>query len=247
MPALECCLEYTLNSDTEKSYVAAVIVCGGSSSRMNGINKIFAPICGVPLIVRTVSAFESCDAVDSVIIVAKSDDVLKMQQLCDNSGFKKVTDIVAGGNCRQASVACGMSRVPDDASVVLIHDGARPFVSNDCILRVIEAAKKYSAAAPAVKLKDTVKYVRQDGLVVSTPNRDSLAAVQTPQGFKADLYREALRKFSDELDSFTDDCSLIERMGSTVYTVAGEYSNFKITTSDDLKYAEFLVGGLPNE
>lgn len=246
MPALKTSFSYTTLDETDRR-VAAVIVCGGSSSRMNGVNKIFAPICGVPVAARTVSAFEKCGAVDSIIIVVKQDDLLRMQQLCESSGFKKVTDIVPGGSCRQASVACGMERVADDTSVVLVHDGARPFVSKACIERVVDAAYKYSAAAPAVRLKDTVKYVRQDGLVLSTPDRNSLAAVQTPQGFRADLYKEALRRFEGELESFTDDCSIMERMGNAVYIVDGEYENIKITTAEDLLYAEFLLGGASHD
>ncbi len=232
-------LQYSFVTADENPSVSVIVVCGGSSSRMNGIDKMFAPIGGRPVSAVAVSAFENCEAVDNIVIVTKADSILAMQQMCQEYGFSKVSDIVEGGSCRQRSVANGLDRVTD--GIVLIHDGARPFVKNDCILRVVEAAKKYSAVTCAVKLKDTVKHIKSDGLVISTPDRSSLVAVQTPQGFDVGLYKACVSNKQFELENFTDDCSVVEANGHSVYTVEGDYENIKITTAEDLEYADFIL------
>lgn len=237
----ECEINYSTVTAEEDSLVSVIIVCGGSSSRMNGIDKMFAEVGGMPISSLTVSAFQKCDFVDNIIIVTKDDSVLKMQQMCEKYKFSKVSDIVEGGNCRQRSVANGLDRVAD-VGIVLVHDGARPFVSEACILRVIDAAKKYGAATCAVKLKDTVKQITNDGLVVSTPDRESLVSVQTPQGFNTELYKLAVNNAQFDLEKYTDDCSVVEASGHEVYTVEGDYKNIKITTAEDLLYAEVLAG-----
>lgn len=238
----ECKLQYCTVEENADARVSVIVVCGGSSSRMNGIDKMFADVGGMPIAARTVLAFENCKSVDSIIIVTKADSILKMQQLCQDFGFKKVTDIVEGGNCRQRSVANGLDCVKDNG-IVLVHDGARPFVTEQCILRVINSAKQYGAVTCAVKLKDTVKQIESNGLVVATPNREELVAVQTPQGFNVELYKEAVSHAQFELNRFTDDCSVVEAFGHEVYTVEGDYENIKITTKEDLLYAELLVKG----
>ncbi len=234
----ECKLDYCTLTEPENVKVSVIIVCGGSSSRMNGIDKMFAKIGEVPVAARTITVFENCPLVENIVIVTKSESVLKMQQLCENYGFKKVTDIVEGGNCRQRSVANGLDFANEN--IVLIHDGARPFVTNDCILRVIDATVKYGAVTCAVKLKDTVKMVDSEGKVLSTPDRNTLVSVQTPQGFNTELYKDAVSKSQFDLDKFTDDCSLVEAFGHDVYTVEGDYTNIKITTAEDLMFAEVL-------
>ena len=233
------CLQYT--SKTVGDRVSVIIVCGGSSSRMNGIDKIFAEIDGVPVVVRTIKAFENCEAVSDIVIVASKHNLLKMQQLCEAFGFRKVTDIIEGGSYRQESVKNGFEALTDKTGFVLIHDGARPLVSNDCIMRVIDGVKKHSAVTCAVKSKDTVKIIGNDGVVTATPDRERLVSVQTPQGFDYSLYKFAVEKCSDMLDTFTDDCSLVESCGYPVYIVEGDYKNIKITTAEDLLIAEILV------
>ncbi len=233
----ECRLEYSTVQD-ERHTVSVIVVCGGNSSRMNGIDKIFAEVGGMPIGARTIQVFQKCSHVDNIVVVTKSESVLKMQQMCEKFGFSKVSDIVEGGNCRQRSVANGLEAANGD--IVLVHDGARPFVSEECILRVIDAAKYHGAATCVVKLKDTVKVVDKEGKVLSTPDRETLVSVQTPQGFKTELYRDAVNKSQFVLDTFTDDCSLVEALGYNVYTVEGDYKNIKITTAEDLKIAEML-------
>lgn len=242
MAVTECCLKYTTVKEKENSIISAIIVCGGSSQRMNGVDKIFAEINGIPVAARAISAFQKCSQINNIVIVVKDENIFKMQRLCEEYRFDKVTDIVAGGGCRQESVANGLSMLTYDTDYVLIHDGARPLVSEGCIMRVIDGAVKFSAVTCAVKLKDTVKVVKPDGMVTATPDRNTLAAVQTPQGFSYELYKRAVEDKNGELDNFTDDCSVVESFGYPVYIVDGDYTNIKITTAEDLDYASYLAG-----
>lgn len=241
MSVTECSLKYTTVPEGKVNKISAIIVCGGSSSRMKGIDKIFAEICDVPVAIKTISTFNDLDSIKNIIVVAKKDNILKMQQLCEKFKLNKVTDIVEGGSCRQQSVANGMKMCDKNTDYVLVHDGARPLVTKSCIERVIKGAIEYSAVTCAVKLKDTVKVTESDGLVTKTPDRNKLVSVQTPQGFCFDLYSKAIESNKNNLDKFTDDCSVVESFGYPVYVVEGDYNNIKITTSEDLKYAEFLI------
>ncbi len=231
---------YTTVQNTEGK-ISVIVVCGGSSSRMKGVDKMFAEISGMPVCVRSVLAFQNFEEIDNIVVVTREENVLKMQQLCEQFKLSKVTDIVVGGSCRQQSVANGVNSLCADTSIVLIHDGARPFVTTECIKRVVEGVKNYSAVTCAVVPKDTVKMVENDGLVVSTPERDGLRAVQTPQGFEFGLYKNAIDAYKDNLENFTDDCSIVESFGYAVYTVEGDYRNIKITTADDLLIAEIFA------
>lgn len=241
MTKTEALLKYTETTHYDSTKVSAIIVCGGSSSRMGGVDKMMQEIKGIPVSIRSCLKFQNNCNISDIVIVTKAENVLKMQQLCEKFNLTKVTDIVEGGNCRQQSVANGIAQLPDDTAVVLIHDGARPFVTNDCIDRVIDKAKEFSAVTCAVPLKDTVKSVRDDGLVTATPDRSSLQAVQTPQGFRFNLYKSAVEANLDNLDKFTDDCSIVEAFGYPVYTCEGDYKNIKITTAEDLKIAEIFA------
>lgn len=243
MPVTETVLQYVTVDEIQTDKVSVIVVCGGSSRRMNGIDKIFTEIGGIPVCVRSISAFQNCDAVSDIVVVTKSESVLKMQQLCEKFGLSKVTDIVEGGDCRQQSVKNGLDRITENGGIVLIHDGARPLVSNRTIENVIDGARRLSAVTCAVKVKDTVKRIGLDGRVIDTPDRSSLVAVQTPQGFSTELYRKAVGEFEAILENFTDDCSVVERAGYPVYTVEGDYSNIKITTAEDIFTAEALLKG----
>ena len=234
-------LNYTMIKTSDSDKVSVIVVCGGSSSRMGGIDKMMQDIKGIPVCIRSCLKFQNNATVSNIVVVTKSESILKMQQLCEAFKITKVTDIVEGGNCRQQSVANGLKQLSDDTDIVLIHDGARPFVTNDCIDRVIEKARELSAVTCAVPLKDTVKTVRDDGLVTATPDRSTLQSVQTPQGFKFGLYKSAVLANLDNLDKFTDDCSIVEAFGYPVYTCMGDYKNIKITTAEDLKIAEIFA------
>lgn len=215
-----------------------VIVAAGSASRMGGIDKVMAPLGGEPMIVRTVRAFQECDAVKKIVVVTRQDLILPITSLC--SGMDKVKAVVAGGSSRQESVHLGLNAISGEVQLVAVHDGARPLATWQLIDRVIRAANTYGAAAPAIPVKDTIKVV-QGGVVKMTPDRSELYAVQTPQVFDYDLLRGALKKVEQEQLQVTDDCSAVEQMGMRVKIVEGDERNLKVTTPLDLKIAQMLL------
>ncbi len=216
----------------------AVIVAAGSASRMGGIDKVMAPLGGEPMIVRTVRAFQQCDAIAEIVIVTRPDLIRSIGALC--AGMDKVTAVVAGGKSRQESVGLGLNTLSAGIELAAVHDGARPLITDAVIDRTVRAANTYGAAAPAVPVKDTVKVVRS-GLVAETPDRATLRAVQTPQAFDFDLLRGALKKAQEDGAAVTDDCSAVERLGMSVKIVEGDERNLKVTTPMDLKIAEMLL------
>ena len=216
----------------------AVIVAAGSASRMGGIDKVMADLGGEPMILRTVRAFQNCDAIASIVIVTREDLIQPIAGLCRD--MKKVVAVVAGGGSRQESVHLGLSALPKGTKLAAVHDGARPLISWQIIDRVVRAANTYGAAAPAIPVKDTIKVV-SGGLVKETPDRATLQAVQTPQVFDFDLLRGALKKAETDGASVTDDCSAVERTGMKIKIVEGDERNLKVTTPMDLKIAELLL------
>ena len=216
----------------------AVIVAAGSASRMGGIDKVMASLGGEPMIVRTVRAFQNCDAIASIVIVTREDLIRPISGLCRD--MDKVTAVVAGGSSRQESVHLGLNALPKGMKLAAVHDGARPLIPWQVIDRVVRAANTYGAAAPAVPVKDTIKVV-QGGLVQETPDRSSLMAVQTPQVFDFDLLRGALKKAQEDGAQVTDDCSAVERMGMKIKIVEGDERNLKVTTPMDLKIGALLL------
>ena len=216
----------------------AVIVAAGSASRMGGIDKVMAELKGEPMIVHTVRAFQECDAIAEIVVVTRPDLILPITKL--TNAFDKVTAVVSGGASRQESVALGMNALSDKCELAAIQDGARPLVTWQLIDRVVRAAHSYHAAIPVIPVKDTIK-VCNSALVVSTPDRSTLRAVQTPQVFDFDLLRGALKKAAEDGAEVTDDCSAVERLGMSVRTVEGDERNLKVTTPIDLKFAEMLM------
>ena len=216
----------------------AVIVAAGSASRMGGIDKVMAPLQGEPMIRRTVRAFQECDAVSEIVIVTREDLILPITKLCE--GYNKVIAVVKGGSSRQESVQLGLGSLTKNVKLAAIHDGARPLISYEVIDRSIRAANTYGAAAPAIPVKDTIKTV-EGGIVLNTPDRSKLRAVQTPQVFDIDLLKGALQKAKADGAEVTDDCSAVERLGMSIKTVEGDERNIKITTPMDLKIAKLLL------
>ena len=216
----------------------AVIVAAGSASRMGGIDKVMAELKGEPMIVHTVRAFQSCDAIKEIVIVTRPDLILPITGLTNE--FDKVTAVVLGGSSRQESVALGMNALSEKCELAAIQDGARPLVTCELIDRVVRAAHSHHAAIPVIPVKDTIK-VCDTALVKSTPDRSTLRAVQTPQVFDFDLLRGALKKAAEDGAEVTDDCSAVERLGMRVRTVEGDERNLKVTTPLDLKLAEMLM------
>lgn len=219
-------------------YCGAVIVAAGSASRMGGIDKVMAPLGGEPMILRTVRAFEDCEAVKEIVIVTRQDLMGPIAEIC--SGFTKIRSVVQGGSSRQESVKLGLLAFSKEVRLAAVHDGARPLVSGELIDKVIRAAHSYGAAAPAIPVKDTIK-VFEGGFIAATPDRSTLRAVQTPQVMDRDLLLGALEKAEQEGTALTDDCSAVEHIGMRVRLVEGEERNLKVTTPLDLKIAELLL------
>ena len=218
----------------------AVIVAAGTASRMGGIDKIMADLGGRPVIRRTLQPFLDCPGIREIVIVTRPDLILPIQQLC--RGMEKVTAVISGGASRQESVSLGLAALSDKMKLAAVHDGARPFITWQRIDSVIRAAHAFGAAAPAIAVKDTIKEVKQE-LVVSTPDRSTLRAVQTPQIFDIALLRGALRKAAADKTQVTDDCSAVENMGMSVKLVEGDEENIKITTPLDLEIAKLILEG----
>ena len=229
----------------------ALIVAGGSSQRFGGdIPKQFRMMAGMPVLSWSISKFERAESIDQIVVVVAEEYLLyTTEKIIDPYDFKKVIKVVIGGKTRQESVYNGLEALPLSTAFVAIHDGARPLVLPDDINRVVKTAQNEKAALLGVKAVDTVKRVRGD-FVISTLDRDSLYMAQTPQVFQYDLIREAHRKAVEQSDGevvITDDASLLEQGGFKVKMVEALAPNFKITTGDDFKLAEIILGKGKNE
>ena len=207
---------------------------------MGGIDKVMAQLGGEPMILRTVRAFQENNVIQKIVIVTREDLVEPIRSLCRD--FSKVTAVVVGGSNRQASVKAGLSAMPEEMAMVAIHDGARPLISTEVIDRTVRAAHTYSAAAPGIPVKDTIK-VTEGGVVRHTPDRSTLRAIQTPQVFDRALLMAALQKAQQDGVEVTDDCGAVERMGMSVKIVEGDEKNMKVTTPIDLHIAQFILEG----
>ncbi|HHV97295.1 MAG TPA: 2-C-methyl-D-erythritol 4-phosphate cytidylyltransferase [Clostridiaceae bacterium] len=230
----------------EEIFVSVIIAAAGRGTRMNsGINKQYIDICGVPVLARTIGIFQECKTVNEIIVVVNRDDIIYCKKnIVDEYKFTKVSQIIAGGDSRQKSVLNGLNAVNSNTEIVLIHDGARPFVKQEIIIESIDAAKKFGAACVAVPVKDTVKRaVVKDGqnFVVETIPRETLWLIQTPQAFRYSLIKQAHKKASEEGFEGTDDSILVERLGLPVKIVMGSYDNIKITTWEDLVIGEAIL------
>ena len=220
---------------------AALVAAAGSSSRMGGINKLLEPLDGIPVLVRTLTALERAQRVDSIVIATREEDLITVSQLCKTYGITKCKKVIRGGEDWEHSVLLAALEAEPDTELLAVQDGARPLVSPALIDRVIEAAQRCGAAAPAIPVKDTIKTVREDEAVEETLERSRLRAVQTPQVFEASLLKAALQAALEEGAVLTDDCSAVERLGKVVYLIEGEETNLKITTPTDLVLAEALL------
>lgn len=219
----------------------AIIPAAGQGKRMQSSeNKQFLTLQGMPIIVHTLRVFEACHAVQEVILVVSEGELERFEELVSEQGFQKVTKIILGGKERQESVYNGFCQVGRDADVVLVHDGARPLITEPIINEVINAAKLEGAAVVAVPVKDTIKQVYNQQ-VVKTLEREYLWQAQTPQAFRYDIFSEALRQAKMDDFAGTDDTSLVERLGRPVKIVMGSYENLKITTREDLILAKAIL------
>lgn len=224
--------------------ITVIIAAAGRGSRMKRAeNKVFLPLLGKPILQYSIEAFASRSDVDEIIVISAAHETEEMESLAKACACDLPVKVVVGGSERQYSVANAIRAVSEDASMILVHDGARPLVTDAVIQSVIDTAQAKRAAIAAVPVKDTIKKVDESGMVIDTPPRSTLWAVQTPQGFDAQLLRAAYAKA--EADGFlgTDDASLVERLGTKVAVAEGDYQNIKITTPEDLIIGEALLKG----
>lgn len=231
-------LEYSVVESGIKK-IPVIVVAAGNSTRMGGINKQFLELSGVPLIARTLLKFQNSAFISDIVIVCKADDVFAMQNICLKYKIDKVTDITEGGENRHESVIRGIKRLDKRQELCLIHDGARPFVTEEIIFDCISALRTYKGCLCAVKVSDTVKQVDADKTVIKTVPRENLYLAQTPQGVSIKEYLESSEKFAENL--FTDDASVLEAAGFKVKIVEGNKNNIKITTPEDIKIAESII------
>lgn len=223
-----------------KKYVIAIIVAAGKGTRMGAKRpKQYLVIDDNIILVKTIEQFEKNNNIDEIILVVNDEDLefVKTKISCDRQKIRKV---VVGGSSRIESVYNGLSSVDKKDSIVLIHDGVRPFVSQTLINNIIEGAYSYDACIPVLDIKDTVKEINEDKKVECTIDRNKYKAVQTPQGFTFDIIYKCYEKAIEDNTNVTDDASLLEKYGYEVSTIKGLEKNIKITTKFDLRVAELI-------
>lgn len=223
--------------------VSAVIAAGGSGKRMQASgNKVYLPIDGVPVLAHTLKVFDKCELINEIVVVVPRNEI----DYCSTKVLKplvlsKPVTIMAGGKERQDSVLCGLNETAANCDFVVVHDGARPLLTLGLLESVIRESFAWGGAIAAVPVKDTIKLADNNGFVASTPDRDRLWSVQTPQSFRKDILVEAHELAGAKGILGTDDAFLVEQLGSRVKLVAGDYENIKITTPEDLNLAEVIL------
>lgn len=224
----------------ENQEVGVIIVAAGRGTRMGTKeSKQYLMLKSKPIIVHTLEKFHRHPLISQIVLVTGKADVARCEDWIKQYGLQSNVQVVEGGNERQHSVYQGLQVI--STPWVLVHDGVRPFVADEHITACFVTAKEHGAAVLAVPVKDTIKQVNEHGEVIGTPKRESLWAIQTPQAFLASDLLRAHEKASLEGFVGTDDAMLIERLGMQVKVVEGNYSNVKITTPEDLVYAEYIT------
>ncbi len=220
-----------------------VIAAAGTGSRMgSNINKQYMLLKGKPVLYHAVSTFNQMDLVEEIIVVAHPEEVDYCQKnIIDKYNLTKVTKVIPGGSQRQESVWQGLQNLSKDTHLVAVHDGARPLIYPELILKIYHAANKYGAAIPGVLAKDTLKTIDENGFVRETLDRSRIIAVQTPQIFNYSRLVKAYQAAYQDNFIGTDDASLYEKYIDQVKFVMGDYHNLKITTPEDLVVAEQLI------
>ncbi|MGL4731798.1 MAG: 2-C-methyl-D-erythritol 4-phosphate cytidylyltransferase [Clostridium sp.] len=219
-----------------------IVLAAGKGKRMGANkNKQFLEIDNKPILYHTLMAFNQNELIDEIILVSAKEEIeYCKKEVVEKYNIEKVKKIVAGGKERQNSVLNGINQL-ENCEIVLIHDGARPFVDDEIIKNSIVYAKKHGACACGVTPKDTIKIKDENGISVETPDRNNLFAVHTPQSFKYDIITECHRKISQENIAVTDDTMVVEHYGYKVFLYEGSYKNIKITTPEDLLLAEKII------
>jgi 2-C-methyl-D-erythritol 4-phosphate cytidylyltransferase len=221
----------------------AIIPAAGSSKRMqNNISKQYLLLEGTPVLARTLEIFQRSPGIDEIfLIVPRADIDYAHKHIVNRYAISKVSNILAGGKERQDSVRNGIDALGNDHDIVVIHDGVRPFISEELVHSAILGASKAKAVTVGVPVKDTVKSIDYHGIVVETLDRNHLWLTQTPQAFERDIIKKAYEVAYRDNYYGTDDASLVERIGIKVMMIRGSYDNIKITTKDDIMLAEILT------
>ncbi len=228
--------------------VGVIIAAAGQGSRMGeSENKIFLPLEGIPVLVRSIKNFKQ-PWIDEIVVVGRSDEQDKIRTLLDRWKVS-VDKVVVGGARRQDSVEFGLKALSEKVEWVFIHDGARPLVTEATILESFKQVQRHQAVGVGVPVKDTIKVIDSNNYIINTPKREQLWAIQTPQAFSYELIKNAYAEANLHGWEVTDDCSLVEKIGAKVKMIQGENTNIKITTPEDLEIATMflnkMVGGLP--
>ena len=220
----------------------AVIAASGQGKRMGSeLPKQFMELAGKPMLFWTIKCFERCNLIDEIILVVPEDYLIYASTaIVDKFKLKKINKIITGGETRQESVLAGLSACPRTTGLVAIHDAVRPFVRDEMISRLFSKVTEIRAAIPAVKVKDSVKYVNED-MIAKTLPRDNIYLAQTPQVFYYPTILEIHQKAAEAEYEATDDSQLAEQYGHEVLVVDGHYDNIKITTPEDMKLAEEIL------
>ncbi|MCU0589986.1 MAG: 2-C-methyl-D-erythritol 4-phosphate cytidylyltransferase [Desulfobacterales bacterium] len=224
--------------------VYALIVAGGKGARFSrGLPKQYVALAGVPILIRTLRAFDECDVIDRLIVAVPPEDIAFVRDtIIGPAGLCKSVSVIAGGPRRQDSVFNGLATIPLEASLVVIHDAVRPLVTGEVITACVDAARRYGACIAALPVWDTLKRISDSGCIEATLPRERVWMAQTPQVFRLDLIRAAHERAHREEVPVTDDASMVERMGAAVHVVPGSQRNIKITTLEDLDLAAALLG-----
>ncbi len=239
MPKTDFTLEFK-ETIKAKDGLPVIIVAAGSSSRMQGTDKLFAPIGGIPVIARTLRAFENSPLISEITVVTREEKKADISLIAEKYAIGKLKQIVEGGSCREESVKNGVCLYKGREDKVLVHDAARPFITGKVIENVVSALRTADSVTCAVTVKDTVKLLDEKGEVISTLDRSRLAAVQTPQGVNVSKFLQIIES-AEDITSFTDDTSVMESAGIPTQIVDGDYNNIKLTTPEDMVVAEALI------
>jgi 2-C-methyl-D-erythritol 4-phosphate cytidylyltransferase len=224
----------------------AIILAGGAGKRMGtSTNKQFLILDNKPIIVHTLQIFEECRTVDGVYLVVNQKDLpIIQEEILETYRFNKVMKLVMGGRLRQDSVRNGLEAIENPCDIVIIHDGARPFISPSFIEKSIFLMEMFDAIIPALPVKDTIKVVSKEGFVLKTLERDSLWQIQTPQTFKYEVIVKAYREGMAKKLCGYDDATFLEFLGKRVKVIEGSPYNIKITTPEDLIIAKGMLSQL---
>ena len=230
-----------------KPFLSAVVVAAGSSVRMGGKDKIFLPVSGIPVVARSLLAYENCGDVSEIVVVTKESSIEEIRKLAEEYKISKLKAVVSGGATRAESVKNGVLAASAEADFVAIHDGARPLILPEDISRCARDAFRCGGAVLAVPVTDTIKYGKKNGFVEYTPAREKLFAAQTPQIFDIRIYKAAMERAFRELSDWTDDSRIFENDARKVFLTPGKRYNIKITSQEEILTAEALLNGRDSE